>query len=183
MKQPSNNLSPGENIRIAFIDESGNVAISKSGHLLLIAAVCTDDSISLVRLVRKSQKKYGSSLRSGELKGKNERPEMKREFLQALADKGVEIYSIVIDRKILENPPKDPEDIYRWAMARLVKKIVNKYPRMDIVLDKRYTTEQLRIQLEKSIREAIVGIQCQFVMIYQEDSARRKELQAVDIIA
>ena len=61
--------------------------------------------------------------------------------------------------------------------------VVKKYPKVEIVLDRRYTNEHLRLLLEISIREEISNIPRQIVIIRQEDSTSIKELQAVDFIA
>jgi hypothetical protein len=84
---------------------------------------------------------------------------------------------------VIEHPPKDPEDIYRWAVARLVKKLVRRTPHLEVVLDRRHTKELLRDQLEYAIREEISDLPQQVVLIRQEDSTLSSELQAVDFIA
>jgi len=50
-------------------------------------------------------------------------------------------------------------------------------------LDKRYTKRTLRYDLEETIREGLVGVPQEVVLIRQEDSVVRKELQAVDCVA
>lgn len=61
--------------------------------------------------------------------------------------------------------------------------VVKKYPKVEIVLDRRYTKKHLRLLLEISIREEISNIPRQIVVIRQEDSISIKKLQAVDFIA
>jgi hypothetical protein len=170
-------------LHFAYIDETGDVAPSRHNHILVVAALGTENSRIIARIIRNTQKKYGSSLASGELKAKKERESLTENLLIALAKASIEVYSVIIDRQIIEKLPEDPEEIYRWAMARLVAKLVKRYPRIEVVLDRRYTKEHLRYQLEKSIREGISGLPQQYVMIRQEDSIAIKELQAVDFIA
>lgn len=172
-----------DHLHFAYIDETGNVAISCHNHILIVAALGIENSRTIARIIRKTQKKYGSSLASGELKAKKESKFLIESLLTAFAKEPIEVFSVIMDRQIIEHPPKDPEDIYRWAMARLVKKLVKRHPRIEIILDRRYTKEQLRYQLEKAIREAISDLPQEYVMIRQEDSASIKELQAVDFIA
>jgi len=83
----------------------------------------------------------------------------------------------------LKLPLKDPEEIYRWTISRLISMVVKKYPKVEIVLDRRYTKKHLRLLLEISIREEISNIPRQIVVIRQEDSISIKKLQAVDFIA
>lgn len=175
---------PIENsLHYAFIDESGNVASSRQNYILVVAALGTDNSRTIARIVRKAQKKYGSSLASGELKAKKERDTLTENLLTAMAREPIEIFSVIVDRRIIEQPLKDPEDIYRWAVARLVAKLVKRYPCIEIVLDRRYTKEHSRYLLERTIREGISSLPQRYVMIRQEDSLLAKELQAVDFIA
>jgi hypothetical protein len=91
--------------------------------------------------------------------------------------------SIIVDRQSILIWPKDSEEIYRQAVARAVCYLVQRWPRIEICLDKRYTKEQLRYELERYIREEISDLPQKMVLIRQEDSITRKELQATDFIA
>ena len=170
-------------LHYAYIDEAGNVAPSCHNHVLVVAALGIENSQTIARIIRKTQKKYGSSLASGELKAKKEQEALTEKLLSALAKESIEVHAVIIDRQVIEHPPQDPEDIYRWTMARLAAKLVRRYPRIEIVLDRRYTREKLRCRLESAIRERICGLPQEYVMIRQEDSIAIKELQAVDFIA
>lgn len=170
-------------LHFAFIDEAGSTAPTRHNHVMVVAALSMQKSSKIARIIRKAQKMVGSPLASGELKAKKERADRVENILAALAKEAIEIYSVIIDRQILLEPPQDPEDIYRWAAARLAAKIVKRYPSVEIVLDRRYTKERLRYLLEKSIRQEISNLPQRYVMIRQEDSVACKELQAVDFIA
>jgi len=170
-------------VHFAYIDEAGNVAASRHNHILVVAALGIENSRTIARIIRKTQKKYGSSLASGELKAKKERASLTENLLTAFSKEPIEVFSVIINRQIIEHPPEDPEDIYRWSMARLISKLVKRYPNIEVVLDRRYTKEHLRYQLEKTIREGIINLPQQYMMIRQEDSVNTKELQAVDFIA
>ena len=75
------------------------------------------------------------------------------------------------------------EEVYRQAMARAVYRMVERFPAIGICLDRRYTNENLRYLLEKRIREDIQDLPQKMVLIRQENSSARKELQAVDAVA
>jgi len=66
-----------------------------------------------------------------------------------------------------------------WAVHHAVQR----WPRLELCLDKRYTNKVLRHRLEKAIREGIADLHQEVVLIRQEDSISRKELQAVDYVA
>lgn len=173
----------GNALHFAFVDEAGNTALSRQNHILVAAALCMGNPRPIARIIRKTQKKYGSSLASGELKAKKAHALLVEHLLGNLAREEIAIFSVIVDRRNIQQPPKDAEEIYRWAMARLVEKMVEKYPSLEIVLDRRYTTERLRDELERKIRERISPLPQHYVMITQKDSALVKELQAVDFIA
>ena len=170
-------------LQYAFIDETGSSTISKHNDILIVVAVCTDAPQFLNRLIRKMQKKYGSSLASGELKGKKAHSKLIEEILHGLVHESVEVFSIILERQVLRRAADDPEALYSWAIMRLVRKLVVHYQRLEIVLDQRYTTRHLRYLLEKDIRAGIADLPQQYVLIRQEDSVFAKELQAADFVA
>lgn len=172
-----------EPLHLAYIDEAGNVVPSGRSHILVVAALGMLKSPAIARIIRKAQKTVGSSLASGELKAKKEQSGRIGKLLAALAKEPIEIYAVIVDQEVLERLPQDPEDVYRWAVARLAAKIVRRYPAVELILDRRYTKEHLRYLLEKSIREQIMSLPQRYVMVRQEDSVACKELQAVDVLA
>jgi hypothetical protein len=172
-----------EPLHLAYIDEAGNVVPDGRSHILVVAALGMHKSPAIARIIRKAQKKAGSSQASGELKAKKEQSGRIEKLLAALAKQPIEIYAVIIDQQVLVHLPQDPEDVYRWAVARLAAKIVRRYPAVELILDRRYTKERLRYLLEKSIREQMMSLPQRYVMVRQQDSIACKELQAVDFIA
>jgi hypothetical protein len=170
-------------IYFAFIDESGSTASSDTSHILVVAVLGTEEPIDIRRVIHRFQKKNKTSLPSGELKARKLEPLKVKKVLGRLAQSPIQIVAVIVDPYILNHPPQDPEDIYRWAVARAVYLIVERYPSVEIVLDRRYTKEELRFELEKAIRQAIIDIPEQYVLIRHDDSSQRKELQAVDFLA
>jgi hypothetical protein len=167
----------------AFVDESGSTASTETSHFLVVAVFGTEEPLDIRRVIRRYRKKNKGSLPSGELKARKLEPTSVKEVLGKLAQSPIQIMAVIVDPFILNHPPQDPEDIYRWAVSRAVYSMVERYPRIEIVLDRRYTKESLRFELEKAIRRAITGISEQYVLIRQDDSSQREELQAVDFLA
>jgi formaldehyde-activating enzyme involved in methanogenesis len=124
-----------------FIDETGNIIFSSENHFLIVAALGTNNRNSISRIIRNTQKKFGASLSSGELKAKKESAFVIRHVLTLLSKEPIQIFTVVVDKKILNIPLKDPEEIYRWTISRLISMVVKKYPKVEIVLDRRYTNE------------------------------------------
>lgn len=170
-------------MRYAFVDESGTVARNADNHFLAIALVSIAQPRTIEVLVRKAHKKYGTSLASGEMKADASSEATIRKFLKKLAAQPVAIVAVIINKQSIVRPPADLEDIYREAVGRAVRHAVSRWPRMEIVLDKRYTAKKLRYALEQSIREQIADLRQEVILIHQEDSLARKELQATDYVA
>jgi len=167
----------------AFVDESGSTAPTETSHLLVVAVLGTEEPISIRRVIHRFQKKLNTSLPAGEIKAGKLEPAKIKKVLGKLAQSPIQIVAVIVDPYILNHPPSDPEDIYRWAVSRAVYHMVERYPSVEIILDRRYTKESLRFELEKSIRQSLTGISGQYVLIRHDDSSERKELQAVDFIA
>jgi len=69
----------------AFIDETGNIIFSSENHFLIVAALGTNNRNSITRIIRNTQKKFGASLSSGELKAKKESAFVFRHVLTLLS--------------------------------------------------------------------------------------------------
>jgi hypothetical protein len=167
----------------AFVDESGTTDPFSGSHFLVIALLSTTNPRPIELHVRRAHRKYGTSLASGEMKAAASRGEVVERLLQALAEEPVAIVAVIVDKRDIARPPQDPEDIYPEAVARAVRHAVSRWPRMDVCLDRRYTTKRLRYRLEKQVRDAIADLHQEVVIVRQEDSTACKELQAVDFVA
>lgn len=170
-------------LHYAFIDESGTVGTSTGSHFLVVAILSAGRPRDIELPVRRALKKYGRHLSGGEIKAaKTEKAAILR-MLQTIAGQDVNIVAVIVDQDAIENPPKDSEEIYRWAVTRAIYHLVERFPRIEVHLDRRYTKEKLRHALERCIREGIEDLRQKMVLIYQESSQGRKELQAADAVA
>lgn len=167
----------------AFLDESGTVGVSTGSHYLVVAGLSTNTRRDIRISARRVLKKLWANLTSSEFKAANFKDTGVMHFLQVVSQIDISIVAVIIDQKTIKNPSSDAEDIYRWAATRAVYHLVERYPRLQISLDKRYTKESLRFSLEKSIRMGIENLLQKMVLIRQEDSLLCKELQAADAIA
>lgn len=170
-------------LRYAFLDESGTTDPFSGSHFLVVALLSVTLPRSIELHVRRAHKKYGTSLSSGEMKASASREVAIERLLQTVAEEPIAIIAVVLNKQQILRPPDDPEDLYREAVTLAVRHAVSRWPRIDLCLDKRYTTKRLRYRLEKEIREGIADLHQEVVIIHQEDSVARKELQAVDYIA
>ena len=172
-----------ELMHYAFIDESGTVGVNTGTHFLVVALINTDTPREIELPVRRASKKYGRSLKHGEIKASSFEEKAVFRLLRELAKQNLTIFSTIIDQKIIQKPPKDKESLYRAAIGRTIFHLVKSYPKVSICLDQRYTNEKHRLELESIIRETIQNIPQKSVMIQQENSIKRKELQAADAVA
>lgn len=167
----------------AFIDESGTVGFQNGTHFLVVAVLCAGHPREIELPVRRALKKYGPSLKRGEIKAADfEEPAIAR-FLREIMKEDVLILASIVNQQVIQRPPKEAENIYRWTVAQTIYRLVERWPRINVCLDQRYTNKEQRFTLEEQIREAIQDLPQKIVLIRQENSINRKELQAADAIA
>jgi len=121
--------------------------------------------------------------KADELKAADAETAVTERLLKAIAQEDVEIIAIIVDKQAILRPPADLEDIYREAVRHVVRRCVERHPRLELWLDKRYTKPALRDQLERTLREGIADLAQQVVLVHQEDSQKQRGLQAVDHVA
>lgn len=170
-------------MQYAFIDESGTVGVPGGTHFLVVALLSAGQPRNIELSIRRALKKYGKSLSRGEIKASNFEEKAIARLLEAIVKENISIFATIVDQSVIVKPPEEMEDIYRKAVAKTVYKLVECYPRVNICLDRRYTNEHHRFELESQIRESIQNLPQKVVLIRQENSMSRKELQAVDAIA
>lgn len=170
-------------MRFAFMDESGTAGTETGTHFLVIAVICGNQARDIEIPVQRAQKKFGTSLASGELKASNSREAVILRLLAELAKADIQIVAVVVDQKAVVRSPRDGEEIYRKAVSRAVHHLVERWPRIQICMDQRYTHDKLRFELERRIREDIDDLPQKVVLIRQLSSQSQRGLQAADFIA
>lgn len=166
-----------------FLDESGDVAPFSGSHFLVVALLGMQNTRAIELHVKRTFKRHGTALGSGEMKASASREKVIERLLKAIAGEPVSIVAVVVNKRERVQPLRDTESLYRWAAAQAIRRVVAQYPRVDICLDKRYTNKSLRYDLEREIREGIADLPQEVVIIRQEDSIGEKALQAVDHVA
>jgi hypothetical protein len=134
------------------------------------------------RAFRQTLKKFGPHAVSEVKAADFDEPVILR-LLSEIAEKDITIVATIVDQQAIHIPPKDMEDIYRRAAAWTVRRLAENFPRLNLSIDKRYTNAHLRLLLEKAIRDEIENLPHQNILIQQENSIARKELQAADAVA
>lgn len=170
-------------LHYAFMDESGTVGASNGTHFLVIAVLTVARPRDLEVPVRRALKKSGRDLTAGEIKASRASEKNNLRMLEAAANHTVGIVAVIVDQKAISIPPKNPEEIYRQAVTRAIHILLERFPKIDICLDKRYSNAEFRDKLEQHIRENVMDVFPQMALIRQQSSHERKELQAVDAVA
>lgn len=168
----------------AYLDEFGGVsqAIEHDRHLI-IAALVTDTPRQLDLLTTRARRRFDVLGAIPELKATHSSEKITRWMLSKIARLDVALLVVVQDKKDLSKFPKAPEDLYRQIAAHTVRLCVERWPLLEVVLDKRYTQQHLRTKLEWQIRQCVTDIPEQAVVIRQVESQREKGIQVVDFVA
>ena len=170
-------------MRFGFADESGSVTRYSQDRYLIVAIIVTAEPRRIAQLVHRAQRSLRRKPSSGEMKAATSEESVIRRMLRALADENISVVIVAGDRDQHSAGLDEPERFYRQVMAQAVRLCVVRWPELELVIDKRYTTLALRTELEKEIRRALQDVPQQLLLIRQEDSHSRKELQAADFIA
>jgi len=172
-------------LQYAFMDESGTVGVTGT-HFLIVAATTLPNPRDIEKPIRnafrQALKKFGAEAVS-EVKASDLDEPVVLRLLAEIAEKDVQVFITIVDQQAIRVPPRDKEEIYRQAVAGTVRRLAEKFPRLDLSIDKRHTNAHLRRLLEKAIRDEIETLPRQNVLIQQENSITRKELQAADAVA
>jgi hypothetical protein len=167
----------------AFMDESGTVGASAGTHFLVVAVLATPNPRGVEKPIRRLMKKFGPNLGTGEVKAADFDEAVILRLLSEISEEKVTIMATIVDQRAIRIPPKDMEDVYRQAVAWTVRNLAEEFPRLNLMIDKRYTNAHLRRLLEEAIRDEVENLPRQNIIIQQENSVLNKGLQAVDAVA
>lgn len=171
-------------MKYVFIDEFGGVSYKvEQDRYLIVAALITDSPRQLDLLIKRARRRFEVLRSKSELKATHSPDNAIRWILSSVASLDVTLIVVVRDKLALSRFPKNPEDLYSQTVARVIRHCVERWPQVEVVIDKRYTQQHLRIKLEWRIRSVIADLPGQTVLIRQADSQTVKGLQAVDYVA
>lgn len=168
-------------MEIAFVDESGNLALTAEDSRFVVAALVCQQGRAIELHVRRARRALRRRHVASELKAAQSGPATIRRLLTAIAEEPCEIYGVIVDKTDLGEG--EAEGWYQEAIAVAVASAVERHPKLHVLLDKRYTNPHQRRELEERVRLAIVHVPDQVVIIEQGDSTANPGLQAVDFVA
>ena len=169
--------------RFGYFDETGDVAPFSGSQYFIMAGYLLPHPRPVELHVKRIMRLLGSGPHSGELKSTWTSPKVASRLLASLISEDLEIYSVVVDKRAIRRPPRQPEGIYRAAIQRIVSRVIERWPRVDLFFDKRYTKPSLFDRLEIEVREAVSQIPGQAFVFRHPDSEHSRAIQAADMVA
>jgi hypothetical protein len=101
-----------------------------------------------------------------------------------LANKEVEIFVVVIDKRETADYTGDREELYNASMARLIQRVLEYHRDIELTIHRRHGRLDFRKRLEQAILEkAQVIPQAQIHVIQQLEARTCQELQIADAVA
>jgi hypothetical protein len=176
-------------VHYAYLDESGTVTPFLAADRFLVVGVVAADQAAVralelhVKRLKKKLSKKAMQTSGGELKARLATPEQLEKLLRAVADEDVAIVTAVVDKRMVYREPDDPEDWYRGAVALVARHCAARWPHLKIILDKRYTNQDLRDRLDEAIENKVGCLRDSDVSIEHADSKATPCLQVADYIA
>lgn len=173
----------------AYLDESGTVTPFVAADRFLVVAVVAADGASARALalhVKRLKKKLGKKAMKasgGELKAHLAAPEQLEKLLRSIAAEEIAIVTVVVDKRLCYRAPEDPEDWYREAVSLVARHCAARWPRLKLILDKRYTKRELRARLDEAIIGGLICLSDSDVAIEHADSKVTPCLQVADYVA
>jgi hypothetical protein len=175
-------------LHLAYLDESGTVSLSNTDRFIVVAVVAANHSSARaienhIKRLRKTLRKKAMKASGGELKASEAIPRQIENLLRAIAAEDIAIVAVIMNKRDMRRRPDDPEDWYRNVVGVAVRHCVDRWPQLELVLDKRYTKKSLRDRLEEAIRTRIGDVDQADVTIEHADSKATPCLQVTDYVA
>ena len=170
-------------LHYGFLDESGDVVPFTGSDFLVVAVLLTSRPRPIALHVKRAFRSISKRLEISEFKAARV-PEVGIErLLIKLAGEDMAIVAVVTDKRGMVKLPDDPEEMFRRAAALVVRHCTARWPRLALIIDKRYTKPAQRQRLDKAIRETVSEQTALQLRVEHIPSYHCKELQAADGVA
>ncbi len=148
---------PDKNILNVFIDESGTLPDPKDKFLVICAVVAREarEAENLISRVLESLKQTRDSLKLKELKFYHARQAVKRVFLAAIVSAGLEIFTLVVDKKHRKIP--DSPENFAILLAELVSEIFfwYKLEKLNLIIDRHFYQRRDQEKFDEALRSCL----------------------------
>jgi len=167
-----------------FLDESGILEKkAKEGNYFVISVVLIANPTEIKNVIRIARKKVRGKFRTGTtFHAYKENKGFIKAVLRELAKKDVEVIVGVWDKR-KKRSKTDKNELYRRLVAQTVNIAFKLYPKLDLVIHKRYTDLKFQRQLHEAIVKKIGDTGSGFMVTSQLDTSQRKELELADAVA
>jgi len=167
-----------------FLDESGILEKkAKEGNHFIVSVVVVANPAEIKDVVKVARKKSRGKFRVGStFHAYKEGKSFVKNVLRELAQREVEIIVGVWDKR-RKRTRMGKNELYGDLVAQTVKMALKLYPKLDLVLHKRYTDPEFQRRLHDAIVNKVKNMDSVFVAISQQDEKQRRELELVDAVA
>jgi hypothetical protein len=182
-------------VKLLFQDESGDLGFDfskrKTSRFFVITLLVMDEVIkrSGDKVVKDVFKRYAGpkSHKEGVLHASRERPLVRRQLLQRIAEKDVRVYAIVLEKKrVNEDLRSRPDKLYNWVTKTLLKYVcksnVLDADRNRLIASRRETNRLLNNDFRKYVQGQTSRLTPSSFEVTIACPHEEKCLQAVDFI-
>lgn len=171
-----------QKVHYGYLDESGILEDkATAGNFFIISAIIVGHPSQLKHIIKQARRKAKGKFQSHKVfKASKENKGFVKLVLQEMAQRDIEIIIGAWDKKQL-HAQMGKNVLYFKLIAQTVDLAVKHYPRLNLVIHKRYTLPRLRQQLETTLSQAIdTKI---YLSIQQRSETECRELELADAVA
>lgn len=166
-----------------FLDESGILEKkTKEGGYFVISVVVVADPGELKNVMKIARRGVPGKYRArGVFKASHAHPALIRAVLKELAKRRVGVVIGIWDKR-KKNSRINRNVAYRRLVAKTVVMTLKIYPRLDLIIHKRYTNPKLQRRLRDELTQRAVSVGG-FLTVDQLTERQRGELELADAVA
>jgi len=167
----------------AYLDESGMLGkVTKGGRYFIVCVVVVGSSSDIKNIISISRRKASGRYKyHSEFHSHKEGEGFIKLVLSELARQNIDIVACVFDKRgSVVSSHIDHNEIYRRLVAKTVLETSKIYPKLDLVLHRRYTNPSLQEKLSSAVSKQLSR---GFVAISQLPTNQRSGLELADAVA
>ncbi|MCU0860124.1 MAG: DUF3800 domain-containing protein [Thermoplasmata archaeon] len=174
------------------MDESGDLGMSRRSSMsMVVAAMCSTDSVCMKRILRRAGRRFGpSERRLSELKFNEASEDLRHFVLKGVCKSDVCISWVAVRKsRLLLASPADGESLISSMFSEAARMLSPSIPSRDvmIVVDRRRVKDKTRAEFDRSVACGMLSNHRGYfepkIRVVHMDSQRSPGLQAVDFIA
>ncbi|NQU82956.1 MAG: DUF3800 domain-containing protein [Parcubacteria group bacterium] len=164
-----------------LLDEAGILEKkAETGSHFIVSVVIVGDLGELKRVIKLARRRTRGKIKTHKIfKASKENKGFIKLVLQELSKRNIEIIIGVWDKK--EKSKLDKNIVYAKLVAQTVDIALGVYPRLSLVVHKRYTLPRVRNQIDQVINNIVES--GEFLSIEHKSEIEQKELELADAVA